>query len=128
LIAAECGALVGVAAYKGGEVRYTGELSLNEVWDAAQKALRDLGYAVTSKERHVSDTPCQLTAEKEGSKRIRVTLNRQSDVVTEIRIRIGTFGDESLSRLILEKVEEQLGNRGCDQVTVGLHFSSARQF
>ena len=105
LISAECGALVGAAAYKGGEVRYKGELSLNEAWDATQKALSDLGYGITSEERHVSDTAYQLTAEKEGSKRIRVTLKRQSDAVTEIRVRVGTFGDESLSRLIVKQIE-----------------------
>lgn len=105
LIGAECGALVGAAAYKGGEVRYTGELSLNEAWDATQKALSDLGYGITSEERHVSDAPYQLTAEKAGSKKIRVTLKRQSDAVTEIGVRVGTFGDESLSRLIIKQIE-----------------------
>lgn len=104
-IGAECGAVVGAAAYKGGEVRYEGELSLSEAWDATQRAFSDLGYAVTSEERHVSDAPCQLTAEKEGSKKIRVTLKRQSDAVTEIRVRVGTFGDESLSRLIIKQIE-----------------------
>jgi hypothetical protein len=105
LIGAECTAVVGAAAYKDGEVRYTGELSLNEAWDATQKALSDLGYAITSEERHVSDTPCLLTAEKAGNKKIRVTLKRQSDALTEIRIRVGTFGDESLSRLIVKQIE-----------------------
>ncbi len=105
LIGAECGALVGAAAYKGGEVGYTGELSLNEAWDATQKALSDLGYALTSEEKDISHAKYQLTAEKAGSKKSRVTLKRQSDAVTEIRIRVGTFGDESLSRLIIKQIE-----------------------
>lgn len=128
LIGAECGAVVGAAAYKHGEVRCTLDLSLNGAWDATQKAMGHLGYAVISEGKDIPHARYRLTARGAGGKKIRITLERRSDALTDIGIRIGTFGDESVSRLILEKVKEQLGNRACDQVTVGLHFSSARQF
>jgi hypothetical protein len=32
-------------------------------------------------------------------------LDKQSASVTDIRIRVGTFGDESLSRQILDKIK-----------------------
>jgi hypothetical protein len=37
-----------------------------------------------------------------------VKLEKQSDTVTEIRIRVGTFGDEALSRQILDKIKTHL--------------------
>ena len=37
--------------------------------------------------------------------RIQVHLKSMSEAVTEVRIRVDTFGDESLSRVILEKAQ-----------------------
>ena len=44
-----------------------------------------------------------LNARGAGDKRIQVHLKSSSDAVTEVRIRVDTFGDESLSRVILDK-------------------------
>ncbi len=42
-----------------------------------------------------------------GDKKIRVKVKKQSDTVTEIRIRVGMFGDESMSRQILDRIKKR---------------------
>jgi Protein of unknown function (DUF3568) len=49
-----------------------------------------------------------LTARNASDKRIVVHLKKMSDTVTEIRVRVGTFGDEALSRVILDKINQHL--------------------
>ncbi len=43
-----------------------------------------------------------------GSLKVQIKLKRRAENITEIRIRVGAFGDESLSRLILERIRERL--------------------
>jgi len=65
-----------------------------------------LEFTITSKEKDVFDA--QLIPSGAADKKIKVRLKKQSETVTEIRIRIGVFGDESLSRHILEKIKKRL--------------------
>ena len=95
----------GTVAYVGGELKTVEEVSLNRAWDATQKAMKDLEFTITSKEKDAFNS--QLIAKGAANKIIKIKLNRQSDTLTEIRIRIGTFGDESLSLKILESIKKQ---------------------
>jgi len=95
----------GTVAYVGGELKTVEEVSLNRAWNAAQKAMKDLGFTITSKEKDAFNS--QLIAKGAANKIIKIKLNRQSNMLTEIRIRVGTFGDESLSLQILESIKKQ---------------------
>ena len=95
----------GTVAYIGGELKSTEAVSLNRAWKASQMAMGDLGFKITDKDKDAFDA--ELRASGAGRKKIRIALKRISDTSTEIKIRIGTFGDESLSRQILEKIEKQ---------------------
>ena len=95
----------GTVAYVGGELKTVEEVSLNRAWNATQKAMKDLGFTITSKEKDAFNS--KLTAKSVANKIIKIKLNRQSDMLTEIRIRVGTFGDESLSLQILESIKKQ---------------------
>ncbi|MBW2332890.1 MAG: DUF3568 family protein [Deltaproteobacteria bacterium] len=95
----------GAVGYFGGELKSTEEVSLNTAWDATQKAMKDLEFTITSKEKDVFDA--QLIAKGVANKTIKIKLKRQSNMLTEIRIRVGTFGDKSLSLQILESIKKQ---------------------
>lgn len=104
-----CAALVvggaagaGTVAYVGGELKAEEEASLNRAWAASQMAMKSLEFAVTSREKDAFSA--QLVARGAGDKKIKIKLKSQSDKVTEIRIRVGIFGDESLSLRILDKI------------------------
>jgi hypothetical protein len=68
-------------------------------------AMDDLEFHTTDKAKDAFDA--ELSASGAGGKKIKVALKKISDTSTEIRIRVGTFGDESLSRKILEKIKKR---------------------
>ena len=64
-----------------------------------------MGFIVATNEKDaVSATLVALTAD---NTKIKIVLNRKADNVTETSIRVGTFGDESMSRLILERIRKR---------------------
>ena len=96
----------GTIAYVGGELKSTQEVSLNRAWKATQIAMRDLEFNITDKGKDVFDA--EVMASGAAGKKIKVALKKISDTRTEIRIRIGTFGDQSLSLQILERNKKRL--------------------
>lgn len=95
----------GTVAYIGGELRSTEEVTLNRGWKAAQMAMRDLEFKITDKGKDVFDA--ELRAAGASGKKIKVVLKKISDTRTEIKIRVGTFGDESMSQQILETIKKR---------------------
>jgi hypothetical protein len=104
LIGGGVAAGAGTIAYIKGELKSTEEVSLGRAWEASQAAMKDLEFSITSKEKDALSA--KLIARGAGDRKITVTLKKVSDSVTEIRIRVDTFGDESLSRMILEKMKK----------------------
>lgn len=100
------GAGAGTIAYLKGDLRSLEEASLERVWEAAQKAIQELEFVVTSKQKDIFSA--KFTAHGAQDKKVTVDLKKISDNLTEIKIRVGIFGDESLSRLLLERVRKHL--------------------
>ncbi len=102
------GAGAGTVAYLKGELKSMIESPLEETWQATQKALEDLEFPVTSKQKDAFSA--ELTARDASDKKIEVKFERISSKMTEVRIRVGIFGDESLSQLILERIQKHLSS------------------
>jgi hypothetical protein len=100
---AAAGAGVGTYAYVNGQLKATEGVTLDKAWNATLTAMSDLSYAVTEKQK--TGLEGKLTARAPGDRKIQLKLEKKSDTVTEIAIRVGTFGDESLSRQILDKIK-----------------------
>ncbi len=100
------GAAAGTVAYVMGELRSMEEASLERTWEAAQKTMEDLEFIVTSKQKDV--LTARLIARGANDKKIVIQLKKVSEDLTEVRIRVGTFGDESLSRLVLKRIKKNL--------------------
>jgi len=96
----------GTVAYVTGELKATEAYSVPDVWIATERAVDKLQFIVTDKEHDV--TAGRLEAYTADNKKVRISLTRQGDNITEITIRIGTFGDEELSRFILSKIQRNL--------------------
>ncbi|MGO9584842.1 MAG: DUF3568 family protein [Limisphaerales bacterium] len=103
---AAAGAGVGGYAYVNGEVKATESASLDRTWDATLAAMKDLEFPVTEQAKDALEA--NLTARNASNTSISVKLKNLSNASTEIRIRVGTFGDESLSRTILNKINSRL--------------------
>jgi Protein of unknown function (DUF3568) len=97
---------VGTYAYVNGELRGTEAAPLDKVWDASQAAMKDMQFPVVTKTKDALEG--LLTARTAADKKVQVTLKKLSDSSTEIRIRVGTFGDEAISRMIMDKIKSHL--------------------
>lgn len=96
----------GTIAYLKGELKALEDANIDRVWRATEGAVNELNFIVTNKVKDaVSAKLDALTADNKG---VHITLKRKTDSLTEITIRIGTFGNEELSRLILEKIQKRL--------------------
>lgn len=100
------GAGAGTVAYLKGELKSVVEASLEKTYQASREALEDLEFPVTSGQKDAFSA--ELTARGGNDKKIEINLKKISEKITEIKIRIGIFGDESLSQLILERIMKHI--------------------
>jgi hypothetical protein len=113
IVAAGCGALVagaaagaGAVAYVRGELEVTEEAPIDKVVAAAKGAVDDLEFKLLSADADAYSA--KIRAETARGTDIGISLERESDNVTKVRIRVGVFGDEDLSRLIHDKMKARL--------------------
>lgn len=93
----------GTVYYIEGELKDTEPHSLEQTHLAAKSALEDLKYVVIND--IVDATGAKIQARMASDAKVTIALKALSPTHTEIRIRVGTFGDEQLSRLILDKLK-----------------------
>ena len=106
LIGGGAAAGAGAVAYSRGQLRSVQETPFERAWDAAQDAMRDLGFVVTYQEKEPDAG--KLLARTKDNEEVEVRLEAESTTVTEIRIRVGWLGNEALSNVILEKIKQHL--------------------
>lgn len=99
-------AAAGIAIYSLGELRSIEQASVDRTWQAAQRAVEDLHYTITSREKDAFGA--KLISRGAGDKKIEINLKKLSTETTEVRVRVGIFGDESLSRLVLKRIKKNL--------------------
>jgi len=100
------GAGAGTVAYLKGELKSTEEASIDKTWQAAQETMKDLEFVITSKEKDTFSA--KLIAYRANDKKVEMYLQKASERTTEVKIRVGVFGDESLSLIILESLKKHL--------------------
>ncbi len=105
-VAAGAAAGAGTYAYVTGKLTATLEASLDDSYDASLKAVRDLEFNSVSSQKDVFEgwVKCQMADKTD----VRIDLVKKADTVTEVRIRVGTFGDEKKSVTILDKIKANL--------------------
>jgi len=89
-----------------GELKSTEEASIDKTWQAAQETMKDLEFVITSKGKNTFSA--KLIAYRANDKKVEMYLQKASENTTEVKIRVGVFGDESLSRIILESLKKHL--------------------
>jgi len=101
-------AAAGGVAYARGELQSALNAPLPKLWLATQRAVESLEFRVD--ERRKDAVYGTLIATTSTDRRVQIRLERTSAAVTVIKIRVGTFGDEPLSRFILERIQAELEN------------------
>jgi uncharacterized lipoprotein len=117
LILQGCGALVaggaGAAAggtgvaYVRGESRSTYPASFDRTWAATLAALQDARLTVTDTQR--DGTQGTIKAKQADDTNVTVNLEQAGPGTTEVKIRVGVFGDEDASKAIHNRIASRLG-------------------
>jgi hypothetical protein len=98
------GAGTSAIAFATGELRSTEPRSLAELDAACATAVDVLGYDEVATEREANRI--RWRARTASGEPVDIRLLAKSPASTELRIRIGVFGDEAKSRLVLEQIHQ----------------------
>jgi hypothetical protein len=106
LVGASVAAGIGTAAYVNGELSVSEEVGVDKTFKATVSAMNELEFKVTEQQKDAVSG--KVIAKMANGTIIRIYVHRETDRVTVIRIRVGTFGDEALSKLIHDKIRKNL--------------------
>ncbi len=104
-VAAAAGAAGGVA-YAMGDLEAVVEANPPDVVEATERAFNDLKRVKVSAESSSLDG--EVIARTAADKKVTVKVRKQTEKVSKLSIRVGTFGDEAFSRMIYDKIKEHL--------------------
>lgn len=97
----------GTAVYINGELEVAYRVPLEDVWVATQAAFEDMQFTVTDARRR-TEVKALLFAEELSGRETTVTVVASTPVVTQVTVRVGFVGDQSLSRLIVDRIEAKM--------------------
>lgn len=103
---AAAGAATAGVLYVRGELRSTVESDVKSVVSAAEGALKEMDLIVVSVRS--SSAEGEVIGRTAQDDRVLIKVYAETDTITRYTIRIGTFGNEALSRHIDEKIRERL--------------------
>lgn len=93
----------GTVAYAQGKLQAADNVAFDHAWNATTLAMEELKLKVINSSR--DELSGHILARTATDQRITVSLRKQTEVVTEFQIRVGTIGDEAFSRRIYEKIK-----------------------
>jgi len=107
LLAVGAGA-AGTVAYAEGDLEAEENQNIDQVYAAARKAAEDLKLYVITGEGGKDALSAKIVARDAADKEITIKLKTVAQDVTEVSIRVGTFGSETKQRLIYNKIQDNL--------------------
>ena len=109
-VAAGAGAAAGIgtAEYIGGELKQAYAAPMERTWDASIAAADELRVRTTEKSIDNLDQNRVIKGKTEEGKDLQISLEKLGKDVTMVKVRIGLFGDEKISRTIHETIAKNL--------------------
>ena len=100
------GAAAGTVAYLQGDLRAVLEGSVAQSARAVDAAIKKTGVSQIS--RSVDSLGARYNLRTSQDEAVEITLKKAGNATTEVIIRVGFFGDESLSHQILEEINSAM--------------------
>ncbi|RLK46405.1 uncharacterized protein DUF3568 [Alkalispirillum mobile] len=100
------GGAAGAVAYVRGELRSEVECSYQQCREATDRAVDQL--ELTKIDRRTDGMTTRYELEDADDKSVNIRVAKKTDNITDVRIRVGTFGDETKSRHILRAIEDNI--------------------
>ena len=95
------------AVYSTGKLYAVSGRDLTEVYQASLKALEDLEIRVTQHQKDIFSA--KIVAKAADGKVIKIIAKPAKPDLTNLDIKVGLLGDEERSRLIYERIRQNLG-------------------
>jgi len=105
-VGAGLGVGAGMVAYFKGDLEAVESKDIDTVFEATEKAIEELEIKVSKKTK--DKMSAVIVARDAQDKKITIKLRATADEGTKLSIRVGGLGDETKSRLIYEKIRENL--------------------
>ncbi|MCX7872799.1 MAG: DUF3568 domain-containing protein, partial [Verrucomicrobiae bacterium] len=105
-VALGAGAGVGAYAYSKGELKSVEAASIDKVFKATEKAVTEMNFVIESKSKDA--LAGEVVCKGASDKTIKIKLKFVTEKTTEIRIRVGFWGNETFSYQILKKIRDNL--------------------
>jgi hypothetical protein len=100
----------GTAVYVNGELEVAYRVPMLEVWAATRAAVDEMQFAIVDA-RIRSDYKALLFAEEFSGRSMTIAVTARTPVVTKVTVRVGFVGDQSLSRLIMDRIEAKMNEQ-----------------
>jgi hypothetical protein len=94
------------AVYSRGELYAVSSRDLNSVYSATLAALKQLGIEVAEKDIDVFYA--KVVGSIADGRKVTIRMHPGADKGTDLRIKTGSFGDEERSRVIYQKIQDNL--------------------
>lgn len=105
-VVAGAAAGAGTVAYVRGQLTSTLAKNYDAVERAANTALAQLQFVKTEEKKDA--LVAIINARTAEDRHVEIKISRQTETLTNVRIRVGLFGDEALSRIVLDKINANL--------------------
>ena len=99
-------AQAGTMAFANGDLETAQRVPLGAAFAAAHRALDRLALPI-EKETLYPEVAF-LTATLGDGRRIKIVLERESPVLTKFTLRVGAFGDQPISRVVMTQIQEEM--------------------
>jgi hypothetical protein len=106
LVAAVGVGAAGTIAYVRGDLEAVESADIDEVYDATLKAMQELELLPTRKTKDALGA--EVVTYDAQDKKIIIRLKSEAQGSTKLSIRVGVFGSETKSRLIYQKIRDNL--------------------
>ncbi|MCC6675634.1 MAG: DUF3568 family protein [Phycisphaerales bacterium] len=97
----------GTAVYVNGELEVAYRVPFHKVWEATQNAIADMQFKIVDA-RIRTETKALLFAEEVTGRSTTIAVTQRTPIVTKVTIRVGLIGDQSISRLIMDRIEAKM--------------------
>ncbi len=102
------GAGIGTAEYIQGELKQAYAASMEKTWDACVAVAQNLKMKVSEKSIDNMDKNRMIKGETQDEKDFQIALESLGPDVTQVKVRIGIFGDEEYSQKIQLAIAQKL--------------------
>jgi len=106
MLAAVGAGAAGTVAYVKGDLEASEAKKLDVVYEATKKAMKDLELSITSDSKDALSAT--IVARDAQDKKATVRLGAITENSTSISVRFGTFGNETKSTMLYNKIKENL--------------------